>query len=47
MMTVCEGVFAIMLLLYFAIALLRYYAITPLRHYAITIIFIIDLVYVH
>ena len=33
MMTVCEGVFAIMLLLYFAIALLRYYAITPLRHY--------------
>lgn len=39
MMTVCEGVFAIMLLLYFAIALLRYYAIT--------IIFIIDLVYVH
>ena len=36
MMTVCEGVFAIMLLLY--------YAITPLR---ITIIFIIDLVYVH
>lgn len=44
MMTVCEGVFAIMLLLYYAIALLRYYAITPLR---ITIIFIIDLVYVH
>ncbi len=39
MMTVCEGVFAIMLLLYFAITLLRYYAIT--------IIFIIDLVYVH
>lgn len=39
MMTVCEGVFAIMLLLYFAIALLRYYAIT--------IIFIINLVYVH
>ena len=39
MMTVCEGVFAIMLLLYFAIALLLYYAIT--------IIFIIDLVYVH
>ena len=39
MMTVSEGVFAIMLLLYFAIALLRYYAIT--------IIFIIDLVYVH
>lgn len=39
MMTVCEGVFAIMLLLYYAIALLRYYAIT--------IIFIIDLVYVH
>lgn len=33
MMTVCEGVFAIMLLLYFAIALLLYYAITPLRHY--------------
>lgn len=32
MMTVCEGVFAIMLLLYYAIALLR--------HYAITIIFI-------
>ena len=30
MMTVCEGVFAIMLLLYFAIALLLYYAITPL-----------------
>ena len=28
MMTVCEGVFAIMLLLYYAIALLRYYAIT-------------------
>ena len=47
MMTVCEGVFATMLLLYFAIALLLYYAITPLRHYAITIIFIIDLVYVH
>ena len=47
MMTVCEGVFAIMLLLYFVIALLLYYAITPLRHYAITIIFIIDLVYVH
>lgn len=47
MMTVCEGVFAIMLLLYFAIALLLYYAITLLRHYAITIIFIIDLVYVH
>ena len=39
MMTVCEGVFAIMLLLYFAITLLLYYAIT--------IIFIIDLVYVH
>ena len=39
MMTVCEGVFAIMLLLY--------YAIMPLRHYAITMIFIIDLVYVH
>ena len=39
MMTVCEGVFAIMLLLYFAITLLRYYAIT--------IIFIIDLVYEH
>lgn len=39
MMTVCEGVFAIMLLLYYAIPLLRYYAIT--------IIFIIDLVYVH
>ena len=39
MMTVCEGVFAIMLVLYFAI--------TPLRHYAITIIFIIVLVYVH
>ena len=39
MMTVCEGVFAIMLLLYFAIALLRYYAIT--------IIFIIDLVHVY
>ena len=39
MMTVCEGVFAIMLLLYFVIALLLYYAIT--------IIFIIDLVYVH
>ena len=39
MMTVCEGVFAIMLLLYFAIALLLYYDIT--------IIFIIDLVYVH
>ena len=39
MMTVCEGVFAIMLLLYYAIALLLYYAIT--------IIFIIDLVYVH
>ena len=39
MMTVCEGVFAIMLLLYYAIVLLRYYAIT--------IIFIIDLVYVH
>lgn len=33
MMTVCEGVFAIMLLLYFVIALLLYYAITPLRHY--------------
>ena len=33
MMTVCEGVFAIMLLLYYAIALLRYYAITRLRHY--------------
>ena len=33
MMTVCEGVFAITLLLYFAIALLLYYAITPLRHY--------------
>ena len=28
MMTVCEGVFAIMLLLYFAIALLLYCAIT-------------------
>ena len=39
MMTVCEGVFAIMLLLYCSIILLRYYAIT--------IIFIIDLVYVH
>ena len=39
MMNVCEGVFAIMLLLYYAIPLLRYYAIT--------IIFIIDLVYVH
>ena len=39
MMTVCEGVFAIMLLLYYAIALLLYYDIT--------IIFIIDLVYVH
>lgn len=39
MMTVCEDVFAIMLLLYFAIALLLYYDIT--------IIFIIDLVYVH
>ena len=39
MMTVCEGVFAIMLLLYYSITLLRYYAIT--------IIFIIDLVYVH
>ena len=25
MMTVCEGVFAIMLLLYYAITLLRYY----------------------
>ena len=33
MMTVWEGVFAIMLLLYFVIALLLYYAITPLRHY--------------
>lgn len=33
MMTVCEGVFAIMLLCYYAIALLLYYAITPLRHY--------------
>ena len=33
MMTVCEGVFAIMLLLYFAITLLLYYAITLLRHY--------------
>ena len=33
MMTVCEGVFAIMLLLYFAIALLLYYSITLLRHY--------------
>ena len=30
MMTVCEGVLAIMLLLYFAIVLLRYYTITPL-----------------
>ena len=30
MMTVCEGVFAIMLLLYFAIALLLYYSITLL-----------------
>ena len=30
MMTVCEGVFAIMLLLYFAIALLLYYSITIL-----------------
>ena len=39
MMTVCEGVLAIMLLLYYAITLLRYYSIT--------IIFIIDLVYVH
>ena len=47
MMTVCEGVFAIMLLLYYAIALLRYCSITPLLYYAITIIFIIDLVYVH
>lgn len=47
MMAVCEGVFAIMLLLYFAIALLLYYSITLLRYYAITIIFIIDLVYVH
>ena len=47
MMTVCEGVFAIMLLLYYAIALLLYYAIPLLRYYAITIIFIIDLVYVH
>ena len=27
MMNVCEGVFAIMLLLYFAIALLLYYSI--------------------
>lgn len=33
MMTVCEGVFAIMLLLYFAIALLLYYSITLLRYY--------------
>ena len=47
MMTVCEGVFAIMLLLYFAIALFRYCSITLLCYYAITIIFIIDLVYVH
>ena len=39
MMTVCEGVFAIMLL--------RYSSITLLRHYVIAIIFIIDLVYVH
>lgn len=39
MMTICEGVFVIMLLLYYAIALLLYYAST--------IIFIIDLVYVH
>lgn len=30
MMTVCEGVFAIMLLLYYAIALLRHCSITPL-----------------
>ena len=33
MMTVCEGVFAIMLLLYFAIALLLYCSITLLRYY--------------
>ena len=33
MMTVCEGVFAIMLLLYFAIALLLYFAIALLRYY--------------
>ena len=33
MMTVCEGVFAIMLLLYFAIALFRYCSITLLRYY--------------
>ena len=39
MMTVCEGVFTIMLLLYYSITLLLYYAIT--------IIFIIDLVYIH
>ena len=32
-MTVCEGVLAIMLLLYFAIALLLYYSITLLRYY--------------
>lgn len=33
MMTVCEGVLAIMLLLYCSITLLRYYAIMPLCHY--------------
>lgn len=33
MMIVCEGIFAIMLLLYYAITPLLYYAITLLRHY--------------
>ncbi len=47
MMTVCEGVFASMLLLWYAIALVCYYSSMLLLYYAITIIFIIDLVYVH
>lgn len=38
MMTVCEGVFAIMLLLYNAIALLRYCSIMLLLYYAIALL---------